>query len=428
MQRLGIGSGCVSAAGISLARPRGRDRRRRRRCRAISRWRSLHAPLPIPAEGASLEVSSGTPLRRVMRRARASAVSYEHPRCSTCTRAHAAMRRRIRAGEYQLEPGLTPLVARRHSSSRGRSICTSSPSSRAGASPTFSPRSARTGDSRRLARRRRRSWRSSASPACTPKAQFFPDTYCFPHGTTELELLRAPPTQALREHLAKAWEARDPDTQLRRPVRSADSRVDHREGNRAGLRAHADLRSVPAAPRARHAPADGSDRDLRLGETFDGNLRRQDLERDTPYNTYTRARPAADADRAAGQCVARGGGRNRELTRRAVLRRDRARRWQPPRSPRRSRSTSAPCATTCGGCAARSHSVVRGAFVTLEGREGVGKIDATSRSSCGMLEHARTSTSLTTREPGGTPFGETIRAWILDGEHGALSGRGRGRC
>jgi UPF0755 protein len=25
-----------------------------------------------------------------------------------------------------------------------------------------------------------------------------------------------------------------------------------------------------------------------LGEAFDGNLRRQDLERDTPYNTYTR--------------------------------------------------------------------------------------------------------------------------------------------
>jgi UPF0755 protein len=26
-----------------------------------------------------------------------------------------------------------------------------------------------------------------------------------------------------------------------------------------------------------------------MGDTFDGNLRRQDLERDTPYNTYTRA-------------------------------------------------------------------------------------------------------------------------------------------
>jgi UPF0755 protein len=26
-----------------------------------------------------------------------------------------------------------------------------------------------------------------------------------------------------------------------------------------------------------------------MGDSFDGNLRRQDLERDTPYNTYTRA-------------------------------------------------------------------------------------------------------------------------------------------
>jgi UPF0755 protein len=37
-----------------------------------------------------------------------------------------------------------------------------------------------------------------------------------------------------------------------------------------------------------------------LGERFDGNLRKRDLQADTPYNTYTRARPAAHADRAAG--------------------------------------------------------------------------------------------------------------------------------
>ena len=35
-----------------------------------------------------------------------------------------------------------------------------------------------------------------------------------------------------------------------------------------------------------------------LGDKFDGNLRRRDLENDTAYNTYTRAGPAADADRA----------------------------------------------------------------------------------------------------------------------------------
>ena len=41
--------------------------------------------------------------------------------------------------------------------------------------------------------------------------------------------------------------------------------------------------------RIEDAPADRSDRDLRLDDSYDGNLRRADLQRDTPYNTYTRA-------------------------------------------------------------------------------------------------------------------------------------------
>jgi dTMP kinase len=62
---------------------------------------------------------------------------------------------------------------------------------------------------------------------------------------------------------------------------------------------------------------------------------------------------------------------------------------------------------------------VRGAFVTLEGGEGVGK----STNLALVVAHleARGVEVVATREPGGTPLGETIRAWILDGEHGALS-------
>jgi dTMP kinase len=62
---------------------------------------------------------------------------------------------------------------------------------------------------------------------------------------------------------------------------------------------------------------------------------------------------------------------------------------------------------------------VRGAFVTLEGGEGVGKTTNLTL----ILAHLDTRgvEVVATREPGGTPLGETIRAWILDGEHGALS-------
>jgi dTMP kinase len=63
--------------------------------------------------------------------------------------------------------------------------------------------------------------------------------------------------------------------------------------------------------------------------------------------------------------------------------------------------------------------MARGAFITIEGGEGVGKtssLEAIVRflAGCGI-------DVLTTREPGGTALGEAVRAWILDGDHGRLS-------
>jgi len=60
-----------------------------------------------------------------------------------------------------------------------------------------------------------------------------------------------------------------------------------------------------------------------------------------------------------------------------------------------------------------------GAFITLEGGEGVGK--STNLAFVASHLRARGRDVLTTREPGGTPLGETIRAWILEGAHGTLS-------
>lgn len=63
--------------------------------------------------------------------------------------------------------------------------------------------------------------------------------------------------------------------------------------------------------------------------------------------------------------------------------------------------------------------MTRGAFITLEGGEGVGKSTALA-----VVEHlvrARGQDPVVTREPGGTALGERVREWILEGEHGALS-------
>jgi len=60
-----------------------------------------------------------------------------------------------------------------------------------------------------------------------------------------------------------------------------------------------------------------------------------------------------------------------------------------------------------------------GAFITLEGGEGVGK--STNLSFVADTLRAAGHEVLTTREPGGTPLGERIRGWILEGDHGDLS-------
>ncbi len=62
---------------------------------------------------------------------------------------------------------------------------------------------------------------------------------------------------------------------------------------------------------------------------------------------------------------------------------------------------------------------MRGAFITLEGTEGVGKTTCLDFVR-GTLAAADIP-AVVTREPGGTALGEIIRDWILKGNHGRLS-------
>jgi dTMP kinase len=62
---------------------------------------------------------------------------------------------------------------------------------------------------------------------------------------------------------------------------------------------------------------------------------------------------------------------------------------------------------------------MRGAFITLEGIEGVGK--STNLTFVAAMIRATGLDVVTTREPGGTPLGERVRSWVLEGDHGQLS-------
>ena len=62
---------------------------------------------------------------------------------------------------------------------------------------------------------------------------------------------------------------------------------------------------------------------------------------------------------------------------------------------------------------------MRGAFISLEGVEGVGK--STNLAFTADVVRRAGYAVVTTREPGGTELGERIREWILTGTHANLS-------
>lgn len=249
-------------------------------------WRSLHAELPIPAEGAWLEVASGAPLRRVTAEL-AQRNLLEHPLLLDVYARWRGDATRIRAGEYQLLPGLTPLslVDRLVSGQVYLHQLTIVEGWRfadlLAAIRTHTAIRAGSLDGAQI-------MAELGEPGVHPEGEFFPDTYSFPRGTTDLELLRTA-HQAMRDRLAKAWDGRDQGTQLRGPYEALIlASIIEKE---TALPSERKLISGVFQQRLKRGMRLQTDPTViyGIGETYDGNLRRQDLERDTPYNTYTRA-------------------------------------------------------------------------------------------------------------------------------------------
>jgi UPF0755 protein len=125
-------------------------------------------------------------------------------------------------------------------------------------------------------------------PGVHPEGRFFPDTYAYSRGSSDLAVLRRA-LNAMERRLAAAWEQRAAGVPLRSPdealilasIVEKETGLEADRGQVAGvfanrLRIGMRLQTDPTVIYG-------------LGEAFDGNLRRRDLETDTPYNTYTRA-------------------------------------------------------------------------------------------------------------------------------------------
>src|SRR3989344_296374 len=125
-------------------------------------------------------------------------------------------------------------------------------------------------------------------PGVPPEGRFFPDTYTYAKGSSDIAVLRRA-MHAMDRRLEAAWAQRSADT----PLKSAEealilASIVEKETGKASDRGQiagvfANRLRVGMLLRSDPTVISG------LGEKFDGNLRRRDLQTDTPWNTYTRA-------------------------------------------------------------------------------------------------------------------------------------------
>lgn len=129
---------------------------------------------------------------------------------------------------------------------------------------------------------------SLAAETTHPEGLFLPETYRFPKGTSDREIL-AQANALLQSTLAEEWENRDTESPVATPyealilasiVEKETARADEREKIAGVFARRLNLRMrLQTDPTVIYG----------IGPTFNGNLTRKDMRTDTPYNTYTRS-------------------------------------------------------------------------------------------------------------------------------------------
>jgi UPF0755 protein len=270
----------------------------------FNRW--LDTPLAIDAPSLQIEIPRGQPLAATARDLEARG-ALRHPRWLQAYARYSGADARIKAGEYAIPAGTTPRSLLRLL--EDGAVVQHSVTFVEGW--TFR-------DLRKALERNEKLVNTLAgqddaavmsalgAAGEAPEGLFFPDTYLFGKGTTDLEILRQA-RDRMRRELEAAWQDRADDLPIATPYEALilasivekETALASERPRIAGvftLRLRRGMR-LQTDPTVIYG----------LGAGFDGNLRRADLERDGPYNTYTRtglpptpiALPGAEALRAA---------------------------------------------------------------------------------------------------------------------------------
>ncbi|MEO7493919.1 MAG: endolytic transglycosylase MltG [Massilia sp.] len=121
-----------------------------------------------------------------------------------------------------------------------------------------------------------------------PEGLFFPDTYLFAKGSSELQIFKQAHTM-LVNRLSSAWEKRDPSLPYTTPYQALvmASIVEKETGQKSerAMIAGVFINRLKMGMLLQTDPTVI----YGMGDKYDGKIRKKDLETDTPYNSYTRA-------------------------------------------------------------------------------------------------------------------------------------------
>lgn len=253
---------------------------------SVYAWRWLHQPI-LDTPAGNFEVVRGSSVSRIANDLQ-QAGWLRHPRLWATWAGYQQVSNKIKAGEYALKPGMTPEQLLSLLTS-GNVILRSLTIVEGSTFVEFRRALASRTDIRHMTKGLSDSelMRLLAMPDVHPEAQFFPDTYQFAKGSSDVDILRMA-QQRMQRELAAAWQARDPGLVLDSPYAALIlASIVEKETALASERPLIAGVFIERLARGMRLQTDPTVI-YGLGQRFDGNLRKADLLRDSPYNTYTR--------------------------------------------------------------------------------------------------------------------------------------------
>ena len=253
---------------------------------AVLWW--LERPLPLSAPTAELSIEAGTAPRDIAQ-AWVDAGVQISPRLLYAWFRWSGQARRIRAGSYEIDAGTSPrqllskMVQGDEALEQVRFIegwTLRQLRAELARAPQLKAASAAMSEAELMT--------AVGAPGQSAEGRFFPDTYAYSRGVSDLTVLKRA-HRAMQQRLAAAWAERAADS----PLKSADealvlASIVEKE---TGLPADRGLVAGVFNNRLRIGMPLQTDPTViyGLGPAFDGNLRKRDLQADTAYNTYTRS-------------------------------------------------------------------------------------------------------------------------------------------